>query len=156
MKVLTALILISAASLLGQPAASEKPQLQLRGMRVNTEPVPPEVAVQILFKFGSTEIADAFSRNQLDEAGKALSSAALSGFRFEIAGHTDAVGSARFNRELSRQRAAAIKAYLCEHYSIAPARLEIRGYGESQPIASNKTAGGRSRNRRVVFKRLEE
>jgi OOP family OmpA-OmpF porin len=74
----------------------------------------------------------------------------------EIAGHTDAVGSNEFNRKLSQQRAAAVKSYLCDQYRIAADRLEARGYGESQPVASNETDQGRAQYRRVVFKRLDE
>ena len=115
----------------------------------------PEITVQILFKPGSAEIADAFSKKQLDEVGKALSSEGLSKHSFEIAGHTDSAGSEKLNLKLSKQRANAIKDYLCMKYKMLPEKLIARGYGESMPVASNDTIAGRAKNRRVVIKRLK-
>jgi len=115
----------------------------------------PEITVHILFKPGSAEIADAFSKKQLDEVGKALSSEGLSKHSFEIAGHTDSAGSEKLNLKLSKQRANAIKDYLCMKYKMLPEKLIARGYGESMPVASNDTIAGRAKNRRVVIKRLK-
>ena len=115
----------------------------------------PEITVHILFKSGSAEIADAFSKKQLDEVGKALSSEGLSKYSFEIAGHTDSAGSEKLNLKLSKQRANAIKEYLCMKYKIPAEKLIARGYGESMPVASNDTIAGRVKNRRVVIKRLK-
>jgi len=115
----------------------------------------PEITVNILFKPGSAEIADSFSKKQLDEVGKALSSEGLSKHSFEIAGHTDSAGSEKLNLILSKQRANAIKEYLCMKYKILPEKLIARGYGELIPVASNDTVEGRAKNRRVVIKRLK-
>ncbi len=115
----------------------------------------PEITVHILFNPGSNEIADDFSKKQLDEVGKALSSEGLSKYRFEIAGHTDSAGSEKLNLKLSKQRANAIKDYLCMKYKILPEKLIARGYGESIPVASNDTIAGRAKNRRAVIKRLK-
>ncbi len=115
----------------------------------------PEITVHILFKPGSAEIADAFSKKQLDEVGKALSSKGLSEYIFEIAGHTDSAGSEKLNLKLSKQRADVIKEYLGLEHSIPPERLKAKGYGESMPVASNDTIAGRAKNRRVVIKRLK-
>jgi len=115
----------------------------------------PEITVHILFTSGSAEIADDFSNKQLDEVGKALSSEALSKYSFEIAGHTDSAGSEKLNLKLSKQRANAIKEYLCMKYKILPEKLIARGYGESMPVASNDTVAGRAKNRRVVIKRIQ-
>jgi len=115
----------------------------------------PTVSVHILFKSGSTVIADNTSRRQLTEMAKALSSKNLLNFRFEIAGHTDSTGPAETNRKLSKQRAQLIKKKLCTKYNIPPERLVAKGYGESQPVAPNNTTAGRAKNRRVVIKRLE-
>lgn len=66
----------------------------------------------------------------------------------EISGHTDSQGSASSNQVLSSQRAQGVALVLRRH-GIAQHRIETRGFGESQPIASNRTAEGRQRNRRV-------
>ncbi len=68
--------------------------------------------------------------------------------RFRIEGHTDSVGPADYNMELSQRRADAVKNYLIQH-GISADRLEAKGYGETRPIASNRTAAGRAKNRRV-------
>ena len=68
--------------------------------------------------------------------------------RFRIEGHTDSVGSDQYNMELSQRRANAVKNYLISK-GISAERLEAVGYGETRPIASNKTAAGRAKNRRV-------
>jgi OOP family OmpA-OmpF porin len=65
-----------------------------------------------------------------------------------IVGHTDSLGSESFNQSLSEQRAQAVADYLIEG-GIEEDRLTVKGMGESQPIASNDTAEGRAKNRRV-------
>jgi outer membrane protein OmpA-like peptidoglycan-associated protein len=78
---------------------------------------------------------------------------ANAGVRVEIGGHTDAVGSDTYNQGLSERRAQSVRNYLIQS-GIDPARLEARGYGEYQPVASNTTRDGRSLNRRIEFKVL--
>ncbi len=69
----------------------------------------------------------------------------------EVIGHTDAQGSETYNQKLSEGRAEAVAEYF-ESKGIAHARLGSKGRGESQPMASNKTAEGRSQNRRVELR----
>jgi outer membrane protein OmpA-like peptidoglycan-associated protein len=71
-----------------------------------------------------------------------------------IEGHTDSVGNDAYNLNLSQRRAAAVRQYLLDK-GVAPARLESQGFGESQPVADNKTAEGRAQNRRVVLRRTD-
>ncbi len=66
-----------------------------------------------------------------------------------IAGHTDWTGTDKYNQWLSERRADSVYQRLVNDYEIAPERLEAVGYGESQPMADNKTADGRRLNRRV-------
>ena len=72
-------------------------------------------------------------------------------FKLEVAGHTDDKGDAAHNRELSQHRGAAVVDYLAGK-GVAPLRLSSAGYGPDKPIADNKTAGGRAKNRRVEFR----
>lgn len=69
----------------------------------------------------------------------------------DIYGHTDSTGSDGYNQSLSERRASSVANYL-GNSGVQSARLETRGYGESQPIASNSTEEGRSANRRVELK----
>jgi OOP family OmpA-OmpF porin len=71
-------------------------------------------------------------------------------FSLRLAGHTDSQGSDALNMALSKDRAESIKAYLVSQ-GVNASRVEATGYGETQPIASNKTAAGRQKNRRVEF-----
>jgi len=71
-------------------------------------------------------------------------------FSLKLAGHTDNTGSMALNLRLSKDRAEAIKAYLVSQGANA-SRIEATGYGPNQPIATNKTAAGRQKNRRVEF-----
>ncbi len=67
-----------------------------------------------------------------------------------VEGHTDTVGSAAYNKDLSARRAASVVSYLVGK-GVEAGRLEPAGYGYDKPIASNETALGRARNRRVEF-----
>ncbi len=71
-----------------------------------------------------------------------------------VAGHTDSVGSQAHNWELSRRRAQSVKNFLTGA-GVDPRRLVVKAYGESQPIASNRTAAGRALNRRGEFIRID-
>lgn len=70
--------------------------------------------------------------------------------RIEISGHSDGMDQPDYGRNLSRRRADAIKKYLVEH-GIEDSRLETRGAQGDEPIATNKTAAGRAKNRRIEF-----
>ena len=65
-----------------------------------------------------------------------------------IQGHTDNVGSIKYNDILSQKRAEAVKLYLVDH-GIDASRLSTEGFGFSKPVATNKTPQGRALNRRV-------
>ena len=85
----------------------------------------------------------------LDQVADALK--ARSDIKVEIDGHTDSIGAASYNQKLSERRAASVKLYLVDH-GIDAGRMTTKGFGESKPIASNKTAEGRELNRRVELK----
>jgi len=69
--------------------------------------------------------------------------------RLRIEGHTDAIGDAAYNRDLSQRRADAVKAYLVARLPAVAARLKTQGFGPDRPIASNRSDEGREKNRRV-------
>ncbi len=71
--------------------------------------------------------------------------------KVEIGGHTDNVGSEKNNTKLSIERAETVKKYLVAR-GVSADRLTVKGYGESMPVADNKTAEGRALNRRIEFK----
>lgn len=71
--------------------------------------------------------------------------------KLSIEGHTDSVGDAQYNNQLSMQRANSVASYL-ETTNVAANRLQTLGFGEAQPVASNESAQGRQQNRRVELK----
>ncbi|WBO83352.1 OmpA family protein [Hymenobacter yonginensis] len=71
--------------------------------------------------------------------------------RLEISGHTDNVGNAAYNKDLSQRRAKAVVDYLVAK-GVAKDRLTFAGYGDTQPVALNTTKAGRQQNRRTEFK----
>jgi outer membrane protein OmpA-like peptidoglycan-associated protein len=74
-------------------------------------------------------------------------------WKIRIEGFTDNVGSRIENRKLSRDRADAVMSWLAAH-GIDSGRLSSKGYGEARPVATNKTAEGRAKNRRVQLVRI--
>jgi len=73
--------------------------------------------------------------------------------RIVIEGHTDNTGNDALNLSLSDKRAMSIKAEIVKR-GIDPSRMETKGFGSSKPVADNKTADGRTQNRRVTIKKL--
>lgn len=68
-----------------------------------------------------------------------------------VEGHTDSRGGDDFNQKLSQRRAENVTRVLVEKYGVPASRISAKGFGESQPTASNETADGREQNRRVVI-----
>jgi len=76
-------------------------------------------------------------------------------YKWEVGGHTDAIGSDSYNMRLSKQRAQAVVDYLVSQ-GVGRSNLTMVGYGERNPIATNDTDEGRSMNRRVEIKLLSK
>ena len=76
------------------------------------------------------------------------------GLRLGIEGHTDNVGAATANLDLSKRRAEAVKAYLVSTLHVDASRLEASGFGATKPAQPNTTAEGRQTNRRVELVKL--
>jgi len=99
----------------------------------------------VLFPFDS---ADLTSRAHRDVAEIAETLRSLPDRHISIEGHTDSVGSPLYNQRLSERRAGAVKSALSAS-GIPNSKLSSRGFGESDPVASNESSEGRQRNRRV-------
>ena len=111
-----------------------------------------EFAKTILFNSGRASFKSGIS-DKLD--GIVTIMIEFSKATFVIEGHTDSTGSETLNEKLSAKRAAAVKNYLVQN-GIDVSRLESNGFGESNPIDSNKTRAGRANNRRVEIKVTNE
>ena len=75
-----------------------------------------------------------------------------SGLKLDIEGYTDNTGAEKANVLLSQKRAKAVHEYLVTKGGIDTSRLTSEGYGPANPVADNKTAEGRTLNRRVELK----
>jgi len=73
--------------------------------------------------------------------------------KVEISGHTDNVGDAGTNLELSKKRAESVRNYLVGK-QIESSRITVTGFGMNKPVESNDTEEGRYKNRRIEFKIL--
>lgn len=104
----------------------------------------------IFFDSGKSDLKPE-SNSELDRLVKLLND--VPSLVIEISGHTDNVGSDKMNTQLSQDRADAVVAYLVNQ-GIKKDRLKSKGYGASQPVASNATAEGRQQNRRTEFEIL--
>jgi OmpA-OmpF porin, OOP family len=129
------------------PAAPAAPE----AAPVPAKPAPSSVRQSVVIQ------ADAlfdFDKSVVRPDGKRAIDEALgkvSGVDLEMViatGHTDSIGTERYNQKLSERRAAAVKAYLVSK-GIPSSKVTTIGKGESQPVATNKTAAGRQKNRRV-------
>ncbi|MDR0515612.1 MAG: OmpA family protein [Fibromonadaceae bacterium] len=103
---------------------------------------------KINFLSGKAELTEE-SKESLDEIAEILINQ-LSESKVAIGGHTDNVGKPESNQKFSEERSQAVKQYLVEK-GIATNRLQAIGYGDTKPIADNKTADGRAKNRRIEF-----
>jgi outer membrane protein OmpA-like peptidoglycan-associated protein len=101
------------------------------------------------FAFGSATLLPA-AEPVLMEVGRVLTARSD---RLELVGHTDSVGADAYNQQLSLRRAQAVRDFLARNFpSLGTNRFEARGLGESQPVADNTSATGRSQNRRVEIR----
>ncbi len=104
----------------------------------------------ITFDAGKATIRKA-SHKTLDDTAKVLT--AYPELRLEVQGHTDDQGPDDSNMTLSQERADAVKAYIVAK-GIADTRVIAKGFGETSPVADNKTNAGRAKNRRIEFRIL--
>jgi len=102
----------------------------------------------ITFAYDDASIQPQF-RPTLDDVAKVL--AEYPKTYIDVYGHTDSDGSDAYNQTLSERRATSVADYLTSR-GVQSARIATRGYGETQPIASNATAEGKAQNRRVEIK----
>lgn len=108
----------------------------------------PSIDLTVQFQSGSTELTPDAMRT-LDQLGQALSSEALSAFRFRIEGHTDTTGSRTVNMTLSQARAAKVAEYLQGRHGVAGTRLEPVGRGQEALKVQTPDQTSEPRNRRV-------
>lgn len=103
----------------------------------------------IVFKTGKADIDEKKSERTLKAIDGIIKQ--FPGFKVQIEGHTDNKGKAATNLALSQKRAEAVVAWLTGHLQTPADRMVAKGFGDTQPLADNKTEAGRAKNRRVDF-----
>ncbi len=113
--------------------------------------LPATVALEVRFDFDSATLTTQ-AREVLTQLAVALKAPALTNDSFLVEGHTDAVGSATYNKDLSDRRAAAVRDFLTREHDIAAERLIVAGLGESHLL--NPSQPESPENRRVEIGNL--
>ena len=108
---------------------------------------------RVRFKVNSFELTKD-AKSALDEFAAKIKGLDK-GVYLEIQGHTDDTGGADYNDQLGQQRAEAVRRYLAREHKLPLGRISTISYGDTQPVQTNKTAKGRTQNRRVVIVVLE-
>jgi outer membrane protein OmpA-like peptidoglycan-associated protein len=108
---------------------------------------------RVKFSFDQAEIPDQ-AKSVLDDLISKIKGYGKAVY-IEIEGHTDSTGTAAYNEELGMKRAMAVRDYLAKQGGLPLHAMNVISYGETQPVADNDTAEGRSKNRRVVVRVLE-
>ena len=125
------------AQLLSQLNSILQTRDSARGLIVNMS--------DVLFDTGSSTLKTGAREKLAKISGIVL---AHPGLTLQIEGHTDSVGSDDFNQQLSERRADSVRDYLAEE-GVPGSTISARGFGKTQPVATNDTSEGRQRNRRV-------
>jgi len=126
------------------PVISETPQ---------PAPQPAPTRRALLTLHGTAFAFDKFNLTAIAKDSLQMVAATLKAnpdAKVEIQGHTDSVGTEKYNQALSERRANSVKNYLVS-LGIAEGRIATHGFGEMRPVADNATAAGRAENRRVVI-----
>ena len=138
---------------IAKPAPPPAPVVAAPAPTPAPPPPPPPAPVSEKVTFAADAFFD-FDKSVLKPEGKAKLddlASKLQGMNLEViiaVGHTDSIGTDAYNQKLSVRRAEAVKGYLVSK-GIEANRVYTEGKGEKQPVADNKTAAGRAKNRRV-------
>ena len=121
----------------------------VKGLAVDADgcPIPDVVKLMVNFDFDKSVVKPEYHQVLADFASYMRQQQSFT--VVEIAGHTDSVGSDAYNQKLSERRAKAVRDYLVNKLGMDDKLFSSVGYGESKPIADNKTDEGRAQNRRI-------
>ena len=118
----------------------------LAGAVANLDQYKPIANISVTFAFDKATLTAA-DRQLLDSFAAGIGN--TRGYILQVTGGTDSVGNATYNYQLSQRRADAVVNYLSVKHDIAPHRFYLVGIGKDVQVASDKTAAGRAKNRRV-------
>lgn len=125
-----------------EPQAEPPKRVELRDNRI-------VINEKVQFEYDSAKILEV-SHDLLNEVAKVIKDNPQIR-KIEVQGHASAEGTPEHNQKLSARRAQSVRKYLLDNAGIEDALLTSKGYGSTQPIASNDTDEGKEKNRRVEF-----
>ena len=112
-----------------------------------------KMTLQVLFAFDKATLTKA----DVKELQKAVAFVKkYPGARIRLDGYTDNIGTDVYNMKLSERRAMAVRDYLIKEANVSSSKITAVGHGETNPVADNKTAQGRAKNRRVEVSILSD
>ena len=123
----------------------------LAGAVANLDQYKPIANISVIFGFDKSTLTAA-DRQLLDSFATGIGN--TRGYILQVTGGTDSVGNATYNYQLSQRRADAVVNYLSVKHNIAPHRFYLVGIGKDVQVATDKTAAGRAKNRRVEVQLL--
>lgn len=130
--------------------------MQREKREADTPPLGPPVAIKVEFETNSATVKPEYYAD-LDKLGRGLTAQQFANGRILIAGHTDSVGSAPYNKRLSEKRAESVKQYLMKSFRIDSNRLQTVGYGEEKRLIEiDDTPAAQAKNRRVEVMSLRQ
>lgn len=135
------------------PATRSMTKAATRGINIEGE-LPPEldlpaISLTVNFDFNSARLTND-GIITLKALGQALADKRLAGMQFQIAGHTDDVGTAEYNQRLSERRAQAVATHLTSFYGIAADRLKAVGYGKTRLAVPNDPKAAANRRVEII------
>lgn len=135
------------------PATRSMSRAVTRGINIEGE-LPPEldlpaISLTVNFDFNSARLTND-GMITLKALGQALADKRLAGMQFQIAGHTDDVGTEEYNQKLSERRAQAVVTHLVSFYGIAADRLKPVGYGKTRLAVPNDPKAAANRRVEII------
>lgn len=115
---------------------------------------PASLDLWVEFEFDSAELTSKGLLQAKEMAG-AMLFPEFEGRRFKLVGHTDVIGPAEYNLDLSNRRASRLRVWLVDRYGLRAGMLEAEGRGEEEPVSKGTTPTDHARNRRVEVKLLD-
>jgi OOP family OmpA-OmpF porin len=130
--------------------------MQREKREADTSPLGTPVAIQVVFETNSATVKPEYYAD-LDKLGRGLTAQQFANGCILIAGHTDSVGSAPYNKRLSEKRVESVKQYLMKSFRIDSNRLQTVGYGEEKRLIEiDDTPAAQAKNRRVEVMSLRQ
>ena len=145
---------VAVSSKKAEPKVAVKPKEVAKPKVASIYTDAPIVRLQVPFHKKTTALSQEAKDVLGVVVGQAMGRKDMSSLNFEISGHTDNLGNASKNLDISKKRAANVQKYLQDEFGINPARLKMAYHGQKKPNVPNNSPANQKLNRRVEFSKL--